>query len=280
MEEYKNALLKIGLELGEVVPVPYYESGVQAGVPSEGGNIPPDMMLIPRDLWDNTICTVLVHGESMIDYDIREGDKLIVRSQQTAQSGDIVIAMINGASTVKTYFEDEDGDKWLIPGNPDFAPILLREEDDNHIVAVVKQIIHESPRTSYRECVKAIKNVKKEQKQTIREADIARALKAAQKAMQQRNLSGSRPWFAVYRAFTDRGVVQMGDYAGFVAILDRIMGEESPSLNVKDIRANLDVLSFERPVSLWSPDNAPVGGKRYFDYLDIARVTSKALSNK
>ena len=280
MEEYREELLKIGLELGEVTLVPYYESGVQAGLPNEGGNIPPDMMLIPRDLWDNTICTVLVHGESMIDFDIREGDKLIVRSQPTAQSGDIVIAMINGASTVKTYFEDEDGDKWLIPGNPDFSPFQLKEEDDNRIVAVVKQIIHESPRTSYRDCAKAIKNIKKVQRKNIKDADIARALKAAQEAMQQRGLSGSRPWFAVYRTFTDRGIVQNGDYIGFVALLDNIMGEESPNISIKDMKSNLDVLSFAHSVSLWTPDNAPVGSKRFYDLMDIARITSRALSSK
>ena len=39
------------------------------------------------------------------------------------------------ASTVKTYFEDEDGDKWLIPGNPNFTPIQLKPEDDNRMTS-------------------------------------------------------------------------------------------------------------------------------------------------
>ena len=39
MEQYREELLKIGLELGEVVQVPYYECGVQAGIPTECGDV-------------------------------------------------------------------------------------------------------------------------------------------------------------------------------------------------------------------------------------------------
>lgn len=279
-EKYREELLKIGLELGEVVQVPYYECGVQAGIPTECGDVPAGMMLIPKDLYDDSVITMMVRGESMIAYDIREGDKLIVHVQHTAQSGDIVIAMINGASTVKTYFEDEDGDKWLIPGNPNFTPIQLKPEDDNMITGVVRQIIHESPRTAYRDCARAIKNVKKEQKRIIRDVDIARALKAAIETMQERKLTGSRPWFAVYRTFTDRGIIENGDYSGFTSLLERIIGEECPIISVKDMKQNMDVMSFAHPVSMWTIDNAPVTGKRFYDYLEVANVTNKALSNK
>ena len=280
MEQYREELLKIGLELGEVVQVPYYECGVQAGIPTESGDVPAGMMLIPKDLYDDSVITMMVRGESMIAYDIREGDKLIVHVQNTAQSGDIVIAMINGASTVKTYFEDEDGDKWLIPGNPNFTPIQLKPEDNNMITGVVRQIIHESPRTSYRDCAKAIKSVKKEQKRPIKDADIARALKSAMESMEKRGLSGSRPWFAVYRTFTDRGVIEKGDYAGFASLLERVMGDECPTLSTRDMRVNLDIQSFERPVSLWSVDNCPVSSKRFYDLLEVANATNKALSNR
>lgn len=281
MERLKKELMRVGLELGEVVKVPYFDCGVQAGVPTDSGNTPSGKMYIPTELLgDGVVYTVTVRGESMIDYDIREGDRLIVHCQRTAESGDIIIARINGACTVKTFFEDEDGDVWLIPGNPDFSPIHLQADDVNEIIGVVKQIIHESPRTSYRDCMRAIKSVKSGRKKGIGNMDIARALRAAYDMIVQRGLSGSRPWFAVYRTFTDRGVVAKGDYAGFTSILENIMGEEMPSINVKDMRANLDVLSFEDPVALWSIDNAPVNNKRFYDYLEIARVTNIALSGR
>lgn len=277
----REELLKIGLELGDVISVPDYECGVQAGLPADHGNMPSGGMFIPEELAAaGSVYTVKVRGESMIDYDIKEGDRLIVHFQSTAESGDIVIAMVNGACTVKTFFEDEDGDLWLIPGNPDFTPIKLLGGDDNRIIGIVKQIIHETPRISYRECVKAIKASKKEHRQQIKMEDIVRALKAAVEAMTERGLSGSRPWFAVYRTFTDRGVIEKGDYTGFVALLENIMGEEAPSINVKDMRGNIDVQSFEKPVSLWSVDDAPVGAKRFYDYLEVAKVTNRALSNR
>lgn len=62
--------------------------------------------------------------------------------------------------------------------------------------------------------------------------------------------------------------------------LPNIMGEECPSISVKDMKSNMDVLSFEHSVSLWNVDNAPVGPKRFYDLLDVARITSQALTNK
>lgn len=278
MENLQKELMRIGLELGEVVLVPDYECGVQAGLPTDSGNEASGEMFIPKDLFCNgPMFTVTVHGESMRDFDFREGDRLLVSYQPTAMSGDIVIAMVNGASTVKTYFEDENGSVWLIPGNESFSPIELRREDDNRIIGVVKQVVHESPRMSYRECSLAIRNVRKEKERVIGETDIARALKAALTTMNARGMKGSRPWFAVYRAFTDRSVVQKGDYSGFVSLVESIMGEESPKLNVKDMRSCMDVMSFEKPVALWSVDYAPVSNKRFYDYLEVAKATSKAL---
>lgn len=273
-----EALINAGAEIGEVMMVPYYGCGVQAGLPTDMGD--PDMgsMYVPKDLvGDGTIYTIRVRGESMTGFDIREGDTLMVCLQNTARSGDIVIASINGTCTVKTFFEDETGNNWLLPGNPAFEPILLNPDDNNRIAGVVKQIMHESPRISYRECVSIIRQSKKEQKHVISQADIAHALRVACDAMAERGMSGSRPWFAVYRAFTDKDVIARGDYQGFVSLLDSIMGEEAPSINIKDMRANIDVGCFQKPLALWNEANAPVRGKRYHDYLEIAKCTMQAL---
>lgn len=281
VDELREILNQVGLELGEVIAVPDFDCGVQAGIPREPGDAWPGVSYIPSDLFgDGNLFTVTVRGESMRDYDLKEGDRLMVRMQATAECGDIVIASINGASTVKTYFEDEDGGKWLIPGNEAFDPIELKPEDDNRIVGVVKQIIHETPRTSYRDCMKILKSRKKDSKQVVRNVDIARAFKAAVETMSARGLKGSRPWFAVYRVFVDRSVIEKGDYTGFVAMTEEIMKEDAPTINIKDMRGNVEVLSFDGPVSLWNADNAPVSGKRFYDYLEVAKATKSALLNK
>jgi repressor LexA len=63
-----------------------------------------------------------VTGNSMINAGIFDGDIVIVRKQATAQNGEIVIAMIDGEATVKRL-KLADGQIWLMPENPDYAPI-------------------------------------------------------------------------------------------------------------------------------------------------------------
>ena len=64
-----------------------------------------------------------VSGESMIDAAICDGDWVVVRTQPTAENGDIVAAMLDGEATVKT-FRQRDGHTWLLPRNSAFEPIL------------------------------------------------------------------------------------------------------------------------------------------------------------
>lgn len=277
----KEELLKIGLEVEEVVEAPYYECGVQAGMPTDHGNVAEGSYRIPASLFSEGVSYVVkVHGESMKDFDFREGDNLLVNVQYSAESGDIVIAMINGECTVKAYTRDLDGNRWLIPGNPAFSPILLNPDDENRIIGVVRKIIHDSPRMSYSDCMKAISKVKKDvSKKTYDDEDIARAIKGAMEMMEQRMLKGSRPWFAVYRTFTDKGIVANGDYNGFYAIIERLMGDEMPRINIKDMRASLDIMSFAKPVSEWVIDKAPVPKSKFFDYKDVAIATANVLAN-
>jgi repressor LexA len=69
-----------------------------------------------------------VRGESMIEAQIADGDYAIVRPQNTADNGDIVVAMLNGEATLKRFF-CESGMIRLQPENSSFAPIILTAED-------------------------------------------------------------------------------------------------------------------------------------------------------
>jgi repressor LexA len=66
---------------------------------------------------------LLVHGESMRDAGILEGDHVIVRRQDTAQNGDIVVALVGEeAATIKRFFKEKDHVR-LQPENADMEPI-------------------------------------------------------------------------------------------------------------------------------------------------------------
>ena len=76
---------------------------------------------------DHDVFMLSVSGESMIDVGIYNGDYVIVRQQQTANNGDIVVAMNeDDEATVKTFYKEKDHIR-LQPENPTMAPILLKK---------------------------------------------------------------------------------------------------------------------------------------------------------
>ncbi len=79
---------------------------------------------LPRQLvGKGELFMLKVSGDSMIDAAICDGDWVVVRSQATAENGEIVAAMLDGEATVKT-FRRRDGHTWLLPRNSAFEPIL------------------------------------------------------------------------------------------------------------------------------------------------------------
>lgn len=65
-----------------------------------------------------------VQGESMINAGINNGDYIIVSKQDTARNGQIVVAMIDGEATVKTFYK-ENGHFRLQPENDTMEPIIV-----------------------------------------------------------------------------------------------------------------------------------------------------------
>ncbi len=71
-----------------------------------------------------------VRGNSMIDEQIRDGDFVVVHERQSADNGEMVIAMMHGTSaTVKKYYRERDGRIRLQPANEAMAPIYVHEND-------------------------------------------------------------------------------------------------------------------------------------------------------
>ena len=80
-----------------------------------------------------------VSGDSMINAGIVPGSLLIVRKQNAALSGDIVVASVDGESTVKRYKENA-GAVFLMPENSAYSPILITEKTALYIFGKVVEV--------------------------------------------------------------------------------------------------------------------------------------------
>ena len=96
---------------------------IAAGGPILAEEVIEDVFPLPKQLvGDGTLFLLKVVGDSMINAAIADGDWVVVRQQPVAENGDIVAAMIEGEATVKTFKRAGDH-VWLMPHNPDYAPI-------------------------------------------------------------------------------------------------------------------------------------------------------------
>ena len=80
-----------------------------------------------------------IRGESMIGAGILDGDKVVIRPQQTAEDGQIVVARIGDEATVKRLSR-KNGAVWLLPENPAFDPI---DGSEAEIIGIVKAVFRE-----------------------------------------------------------------------------------------------------------------------------------------
>ncbi|WP_421778290.1 transcriptional repressor LexA [Gardnerella sp. KA00747] len=96
---------------------------IAAGTPITAEQHIEDVMRLPERLTGTGNLFMLeVHGDSMIDAAICDGDYVVVREQHEAINGDIVAALLDNEATVKT-FRNDNGHVWLIPHNPAYSPI-------------------------------------------------------------------------------------------------------------------------------------------------------------
>jgi repressor LexA len=79
-----------------------------------------------------------VHGDSMIEAGICEGDLVVVRAQNHAEPGEIVVALVDGESTVKQLTR-RNGKLWLQPANLRYEPIPV--EGDTRVLGKVIGVI-------------------------------------------------------------------------------------------------------------------------------------------
>jgi repressor LexA len=100
---------------------------VTAGMPITATENIEDYFPLPNNVVkDDAVFMLNIVGESMIDAGIHNGDLVIVRQQQTANNGDIVVAMTeDDEATVKTFYKEKDHIR-LQPQNESMQPIRLK----------------------------------------------------------------------------------------------------------------------------------------------------------
>ncbi|WP_317854134.1 transcriptional repressor LexA [Chakrabartyella piscis] len=110
----------------EFVNVPIV-GNITAGVPILAVENIEDSFPIPVDyIHNDNVFMLKVRGESMIEAGIFDKDLILVRQQNTANNGDIVVALIEDFATVKTFYR-EDGFIRLQPENASMSPIIVRD---------------------------------------------------------------------------------------------------------------------------------------------------------
>ena len=108
----------------ELVDVPVIGK-ITAGAPILAVENITDNFLIPIDFVGNSESFMLtVSGESMIEAGILDGDYILVKRQNVARNGEIVVAMIEDEATVKTFYMENNHIR-LQPENSNMEPIIV-----------------------------------------------------------------------------------------------------------------------------------------------------------
>lgn len=110
----------------EVVNVPIV-GRVAAGQPILAVENVESYFPIPMEFMPNEQCFMLqVHGDSMINAGIFDGDTILVEQRQTARNGEVVVALVDYSATVKTFYQEADHIR-LQPENDSMDPIIVSD---------------------------------------------------------------------------------------------------------------------------------------------------------
>lgn len=126
--EFKSRGIELADEVRTEIRVLPVVGRVAAGSPilaieNIDQHIAVDASLVPS----GDLFSLKVQGDSMHNAGIHDGDYVFVKSQKSAQPGDMVVAIIEEEATVKWY-RPRKGKVYLEPDNPDYEPILVSRQ--------------------------------------------------------------------------------------------------------------------------------------------------------
>lgn len=126
-------------ERSDIIDVPVVGQ-IAAGTPILAESNVDDSFPVPaRFVGQGVNFMLTVKGESMVEAGIMDGDYILVQQQNTANNGDIVVAMVDGfesEATVKTFYKEKDHIR-LQPENASMSPIIV---NDVRILGKVKGV--------------------------------------------------------------------------------------------------------------------------------------------
>ena len=103
-------------------------------------NVETTLQLPTEIVGDSASFILAVHGESMIEAGINDGDYVVVKEQQVARNGEIIVALIDDGATVKRFFKEKDHIR-LQPENSTMEPIITRDcAIVGKVVAVLRKV--------------------------------------------------------------------------------------------------------------------------------------------
>lgn len=133
------------ISLRRVIEVPI-QGQIAAGEPIEALAGHPETIPLPAELSSEDAYALRVKGKSMIEDLIDDGDLVVVRPRQTAENGDIVVALLTdgptgeGSATLKRFYRERDRIR-LQPANAAMEPIFVAPEKlqiQGKVIAVIR----------------------------------------------------------------------------------------------------------------------------------------------
>ena len=122
-----------------VAITPIVVGSIACGQPVDAVEQIEESVTLPRAIFGGGDLFILhTHGDSMIDIGIKKDDLVVIRKQNTAEDGEIVVAMINGETTLKRIFR-RNGKVILHPENKEMKDIVVKDcEIQGVLVSCIK----------------------------------------------------------------------------------------------------------------------------------------------
>lgn len=138
-----GAIQQLGIETVQRWAIPAMSHTVPAGFPSPADDYIQDRIDLNEHLITHREATFIlrVSGWSMINAGIHDGDEIIVDRALNAAHGNIVVAVIDNALTVKRLYKTDTAIR-LVPENPEFQDIIIGTDEELIIWGVVTRVLH------------------------------------------------------------------------------------------------------------------------------------------
>ncbi len=265
----KKEFEKIPLEFD--TPVPFYDLGVSCGLPTEHGDIPPEIMMMPCQLARPSVFMALAEGDSMEGVNIHSGDMLIMDNAQKYYNHDVVMAKIDGEELLKTYYVDEEGRHWLLPSNEKYDAILLTEETNVQFCGRLVWHI-DLPRETTRNIRAAIDRYLNKHNASVESPRVPTYEEAVEALISVAPMvKAGRRWLGACRVLMDCGFIQKGCYDKFCELVKSILPTHAHLPSTAELQ-RMATLCFSKPFAKWTDATAPVHGRNFSAYYEVGEA--------